>query len=79
MPCHKRTIVLADKTSVTEKLSREVISPLENANFGLQNLLPTPDFHYNLVSTGWQIRFESEFRRTEVRLSLHSRTTLIGV
>ena len=71
-PCHARTVMLADKRSVTSTDMGEAVLPFEHANIRLQNVLYIPNLGYNLVSTGKLAHngIQSLFRRSDVRLSL---------
>lgn len=69
-PCNMRTVMLADKTSVTSTQMDEVIIPFEHANICLQNVPFITNLDYNLVPTA---KFAAHgikllFRRTNVRL-----------
>ena len=78
--CDTRTILLADKTSVTSSRSGDVIIPFENANVRLKGALYIPDLGYNLVSTGRLADngIESNFRRRDVQLFLEEENFYVG-
>ena len=78
--CDTRTIMLADKTTVTANRSGEVVIPFENANVRLRNVLLIPGLGYNLVSTGKLADngIQSNFRRLDVQLSLEEDGFYIG-
>ena len=80
-PCEARTVMLADKTSVTSTHTGEVVLPFEHANIRLQNVLYIPNLGYNLVSTGKLADngIQSLFRRFDVRLSLQTNSFFIGL
>lgn len=78
--CDTRTVMLADKTSVTAHVSGEVILPFEHANIRLKDVLHIPSMGYNLVSTGRLADngIESHFRRNDVCLTLETDAFYVG-
>jgi len=78
--CETRTVLLADKTSVTATQCGEVIMPFENAVLRLKGALFLPSLGYNLVSTGRLADngIFSFFRRSDVRLSSESDGFVLG-
>ena len=80
-PCHARTVMLADKTSVMSTHMGEVVLPFEHANIRLQNVLYIPNLGYSLVSTGKLADngIQSLFCRFDVRLSLQTNSFFIGL
>ena len=78
--CDARTVLLADKISVTSKRSGDVIIPFENSNVRLNGVLLIPDLGYNLVSTGRLADngIESNLRRHDVQLFLEDNKFYVG-
>lgn len=81
MPGDRRSIRLADGTSVWGKWPGEVILRWESANSCLQNVLFTPNVGFNLLSTGRLADngIESRFRLSDARFSVNNGTTRIAV
>lgn len=76
----KRTVMLANKTTVCAICCGDVLIPFENVNLRLKRTLFTPTLGYNLISTGCLADngIESHFRRHNVLLILETSGTSVG-